>query len=677
MSATLTTLISFKNGVDGGAPQGDLIADANGDLFGTTQTGGMNGGFSHSGTVFEIARTGGNYASTPTTLVSFNGANGELPGGSLLADREGDLFGTTAEGGASGNGFGTMFEIAKTAGGYASAPTTLVTFDGLNGAEPVAGLVADFNGDLFGTTEFGGANDRGTVFEIKKTPGGYASTPTTLVSFSGANGRSPAGSLIADANGDLFGTTSSGGADGFGTVFEIAKTSTGYANAPITLVSFNDADGSTPEGSLLADANGDLFGTTSSGGGGGTVFEIARTSTGYASAPITLASFNFPDSTIPHGSLIADANGDLFGTTGGGGGNDRGSVFEIKRTAAGYASRPITVARFADGGLPLAALLADADGDLFGTTQDGGANDTGSVFEITDSGFVPPIPPIPPTVINDILLQNVSGQAAIWDVSGATLTSSALLGANPGPNWKDVGTGDFNDDAHPDILLQNTSGNVAIWETNGTTVTSSAAVANPGPNWKAVGTGDFNDDHHSDILLQNTNGNVAIWEMNGTNLISSAAVANPGPNWKVVGTGDFNDDGHSDILLQNTNGNVAIWEMNGTDLVSSAAVASPGANWHAIGTGDFNGDSHSDILLQNTNGNVAVWEMNGTDLMSSAAVANPGANWHAIGTNGGSDILLQNTSGQTALWDMSGTQVTGSSAVSANAGPNWRAVGLV
>ena len=231
---------------------------------------------------------------------------------------------------------------------------------------------------------------------------------------------------------------------------------------------------------------------------------------------------------------------------------------------------------------------------------------------ITDNDVV--MPPPPPTGDNDILFQNVSGQAAIWDVSGATLTSSALLGANPGPNWKDVGTGDFNDDMLPDILLQNTNGNVAVWETNGTSVTSSAVVASPGANWKTVGTGDFNDDGKSDILLQNTNGAVAIWDMNGTSITDSAVVANPGANWKAVGTGDFNDDGHSDILLQNTNGAVAIWEMNGangTNVADSAVVANPGANWKVVGTGDFNGDGHSDILLQNTNGNVAIWEMNG------------------------------------------------------------------
>ena len=360
-------------------------------------------------------------------------------------------------------------------------------------------------------------------------------------------------------------------------------------------------------------------------------------------------------------------------------------MFEIKKTAAGYASAPTTLVSFdgADGATP--CRQPDRRRQRRPVRDNRrrpgipGADNGGTVFEITDSGFVPPIPPLPPTAINDILLQNVSGQAAIWDVRrGHPDQRARSLAPILDRTGKTIGTGDFNarrPSRHP--VAEYDMAHVAIWETNGTTVTGSAVVANPGPNWKAVGTGDFNDDGHSDILLQNTNGEVAIWEMNGTISTSSAVVANPGPNWKVVGTGDFNDDGHSDILLQNTNGDVAIWEMNGTEIMRSAAVANPGASWKAIGTGDFNGDGHSDILLQNTNGNVAIWEMNGTDLMSSAAVANPGANWHAIGTNGGSDILLQNTSGQTAIWDMSGTNVTGSGAVSANAGPNWRAVGLV
>jgi uncharacterized repeat protein (TIGR03803 family) len=169
--------------------------------------------------VFEIVKTAHGYASTPTTLVSFNGTDGSNPSGSLIADAHGDLFGTTQNGGAYGDG--TVFEIVKTAHGYASTPTTLVSFNGTDGTVPVGSLIADAHGDLFGTTGGGGANKIGTVFEIAKTAHGYASTPTTLVSFNGTNGSTPTAGLIADPHGDLLGTTSEGGANRDGTVFEI------------------------------------------------------------------------------------------------------------------------------------------------------------------------------------------------------------------------------------------------------------------------------------------------------------------------------------------------------------------------------------------------------------------------------------------------------------------------
>ena len=124
----------------------------------------------------------------------------------------------------------------------------LANFSAIGASTPVGDLVADANGDLFGTTSFG--NPLGSVFEIAKTASGYASTPTTLVSFS----FSPLGGLIIDANGDLFGTTSTGGASGDGTVFEIAMTASGYASTPTTLVSFNGGDGSSPHGSQPAPA---------------------------------------------------------------------------------------------------------------------------------------------------------------------------------------------------------------------------------------------------------------------------------------------------------------------------------------------------------------------------------------------------------------------------------------
>jgi uncharacterized repeat protein (TIGR03803 family) len=396
----LTTLVNF-NGANGTNPAGGLIADAYGDLFGTTVGGGSGvtppGEFpSGDGTVFEIAKTAHGYASTPTTLVNFNGANGLGPGG-LTADAHGDLFGATGGGGA--NNLGTVFEIAKTAHGYASTPTTLVSFNGANGFQP-GSLIFDAHGDLFGTMSAGGAYfpsgiTGGTVFEIAKTAHGYASTPTTLVSFNGANGLGPGG-LIADAHGDLFGTTQGGGADNLGTVFEILKTAHGYASTPTTLVSFNGTDGRFPTAGLTADAHGDLFGTTSIGGANddGTVFEILKTAHGYASTPTTLVSFNDFDGYEPLAGLIIDAHGDLFGTTRKGV-DLTGTVFEIAKTAHGYASTPTTLVSFnGANGIAPSGLLADAYGDLFGTTAAGGdsykpgaGGGDGTVFEITASGF--------------------------------------------------------------------------------------------------------------------------------------------------------------------------------------------------------------------------------------------------------------------------------------------------
>ncbi|HEU5431699.1 MAG TPA: VCBS repeat-containing protein [Thermomicrobiales bacterium] len=690
MSATLTTLLNFNSGsADNFAPEGGLIANASGDLFGTTSAFSTDseGNIITGGTVFEIAKTAAGYASTLATLVSFNGANGAIPFGSLIADAAGDLFGTTVNGGA--NNDGTVFGIKKTVAGYASTPTTLVSFNGTDGALPAGGLIADAAGDLFGTTSAGGANGDGTVFEIVKTPTGYASAPTTLVSFGGADGSAPESSLIADANGNLFGTASEGGANGDGTVFEIAKTASGYASTPTTLVSFDGADGETPFGSLIADTNGNLFGTTAFGGanGDGTVFEIKKTAGGYASTPTKLVSFDGADGETPFGSLIADAKGDLFGTTSAGGANGDGTVFEIKKTAAGYASAPTKLITFtgADGEQPFAGLIIDATGNLFGTTSAGGANGDGTVFEITGSGFVT-AGSAAAQASDGILFQGTGGQAALWGMDGTNIVAGGTVSPNPGPAWKTIGTGDFNDDGLPDILWQSASGQAAIWDMDGLSLVGGGTVSpNPGPSWKAIATGDFNDDGHSDILWQSTSGQAAIWEMNGTAIVGGGTVsANPGPSWKLIGTGDFNDDGHSDLLWQNSSGQAAIWEMNGTAIVGGGTVSpNPGPSWKAIGTGDFNDDGHSDILWQNTSGQVAIWEMDGVNLIGGGTVsANPGPSWHAIGTgdvsgDGRSDILFQSTSGQTAVWDMNGTSIVGGGAIAANPGPSWRAVGLV
>ena len=392
----LTTLVKFA-GTNGANPHAPLLFDAAGDLFGTTQHGGAYGGPTGYGTVFELVKTGAGYASTPTTLVSFNGTDGADPYGGLIADAAGDLFGVTQS--------GTVYEIVKTGSGYAATPTVLVTFNGTDGASPEGELLADPAGDLFGVTQEGGAYGKGTVFEIAKTAGGYASTPTVLVSFNGTNGADPTRPLIFDRFYDLYSTTAQGGAYNDGTVFEIANTGGfgSYASTPTTLVSFNGSDGAQPFGGVIMDTAGDLFGTTAAGGasGNGTVFEIANTIVPfnpgrYAATPTVLVSFSGGYSDSLSG-LIADARGDLFGTTTNltAGGDNNGTVFEITKTASGYTSAPLLIDAFngTNGAVPDGTpLIVDSAGNLFGTTYSGGFGD-GTVFEDSINPVLFSLPP--------------------------------------------------------------------------------------------------------------------------------------------------------------------------------------------------------------------------------------------------------------------------------------------
>jgi uncharacterized repeat protein (TIGR03803 family) len=364
---SLTTLVTF-DGNNGIAPQIGLTADAAGNLYGAAITGGANG--QGGGTVFEIAAG----VRTYTTLATFNFGNGYYPDG-LTADSAGNLYGVTERGGLHDDG--VVFEIA--AGTHAIS--TLATFNGGNGSDPHGGLVADTVGNLYGTTYAGGANDLGTVFKV--AAGTHAIS--TLMSFNGDNGAHPFGAMITDAAGNLYGSTINGGPSSAGTLFKIAAGTHAFS----TLVTFNISNGSGPEGALLIDAAGNLYGTTLTGGANsfyGTVFEV----TSGTSVLSTLATFDGNNGSTSDSVLIADAAGNLFGTTSKGGANDDGTVFEV--AAGTHALSTLATFDRINGANPLAGMSADSAGNLFGTTSEGGANDDGTVFELTDSGFVTSAP---------------------------------------------------------------------------------------------------------------------------------------------------------------------------------------------------------------------------------------------------------------------------------------------
>ena len=369
---TSTTLVNFTGFANGQNPYAGVIADGSGNLYGTTTSAGSN---NNGGTVFKIAAG----TNTLSTLVTFTGtAYGANPNGGLIADGSGNLYGTTYHGGSSDN-YGTVFKIAA----GTNTLSTLATFTGTNGANPEAGLIADGSGNLYGTTYGGGSGYVGTVFKIAAG----TNTLSTLATFTDtANGAKPVAGLIADDSGNLYGTTEQGGSSGVGTVFKIAA----GTNTLSTLATFTGTNGANPEAGLIADGSGNLYGTTVGGGSSnrGTVFKIAAGTNTLS----TLATFTgTANGAFPYAGLIADASGNLYGTTYGGGSKNDGTVFEI---AAGTNTLS-TLATFtgtANGAFPYAGLIADGSGNLYGTTYYGGSVGAGTVFELSGTGFAVPEP---------------------------------------------------------------------------------------------------------------------------------------------------------------------------------------------------------------------------------------------------------------------------------------------
>ncbi len=217
--------------------------------------------------------------------------------------------------------FAVAAACAAKAAGPTYALTTLATFNGANGSDPVAGLVADAAGNLYGTAVSGGSNNLGTVFEIATGTHAFS----TRVNFTGSNGSIPNAGLVTDPQGNIYGAAYRGGINNNGTIFGIAAGSHAFT----TLAMFNGTNGTGPLGFFI-DQSGNIYGSTSSGGqtDGGTVYQVDGTT----HAINTIASFNFQTiGSDPLGGVVADANGNLFGTLHSGGDRTLNSGFGAGR----------------------------------------------------------------------------------------------------------------------------------------------------------------------------------------------------------------------------------------------------------------------------------------------------------------------------------------------------------
>jgi uncharacterized repeat protein (TIGR03803 family) len=392
-------------------PAGGLVADAAGNLYGTTYSAGST----RNGTAFELSpKAGGGW--TETTIYTFSGADGSGPMGSMLLDAAGNLYGTTLGGGAQT--YGTVFQLKRDgSGGWTE--NVLADFDQGSGS-PTSGVISDAAGNLYGTTVYNGGYGYGEVFKL--TPGANGTwTGQILHSFNynGTDGVS-GNSLVLDAAGNLFGTTSQGGSKdcggvGCGMVFELSASSGGSWTEKI-LYSFSDSgtNGIEPEAGLVLDAAGNLYGTTTIGGAGpchppygyygcGTVYELMPSGSGWTEK--TLYNFHGRDGYQPLG-LTFDAAGNLLGITENGGNTQStctdgwygcGTVFRLTPQSHGGWTESVLhifseAGRFTkdrDGIIPRATLIVDASGNIYGTTSEGGNYggyldyDGGTVFEIT------------------------------------------------------------------------------------------------------------------------------------------------------------------------------------------------------------------------------------------------------------------------------------------------------
>lgn len=397
---TLTVIHAFTGGSDGAFPDSGLTTDAHGNLYGTTSFGGKKGCTSDQGcgTVFKLFRSGTSWVLK--TIYQFQGnSDGWEPFARVVFGRDGNLYGTTQYGGIQPPktlGYGTVFKLTPPTSDC-QAPcwwthTVLYRFTGgSDGASPGTGdLIFDGDGNIYGTAEAGGLIKNscvpiagpgcGVVFELNPSNNGW--TEQVVYSFTGdLQGSLPIGGVVFDPKGSLLGTASEGGASSYGTVFQLIPSGSAWQEK--TLHSFSGyADGGYPAASLLADRDDQLFfGTTSSslsGNGGGTVFQVSPSAQGYTFQ----TTYLLPGTDDPLAS-VSEHNDDLYGTTPDGGAGF-GDVFELVQNSGEWTFT--TLHNFTaghDGWSPNGNVLVDSNGNVYGTTFLGGQYSDGVIFEIT------------------------------------------------------------------------------------------------------------------------------------------------------------------------------------------------------------------------------------------------------------------------------------------------------
>jgi len=588
---TETIVYSFAGGTsDGGYPYSGLLIDSSGNLYGTTTSQGSHG----DGTAYKLTLSGSSY--TESVLYNFGASgDGNSPWSGLVMDSSGNLYGTTATGGS--DGYGTFFELSP---GTPWTESNKYSFTGglTDGENPYdqGSLLKGSSGNFYGATYIGGANSQGSIFEISIS--GSTVTESLVHSFQQQTGflfgEYPYSGLVADSSGNFYGTTTLGGTEGDGVVYGIC----GGSYTVLYNFGSTTGDGVSPYGGVFIDSGGNLYGTTTAGGSNndGTVYELSPPSGGPCSGTYTrtrLYTFGGSgDGDQPWSGVIMDSSGNLWGTTKYGGADADGTVFELAPSTGTWIEPYLYsfTGNSPDGKYPIGGLIKDSSGNFYGTTYEGGAHGYGTVFKVAplpklSFAYVSPTANIAGDFNGDgnpdcavitstqVVVYCGNGAGGVLSTYTYTFPHSWAFG-NPVSNNASIIVGDFNGDGKTDFALLYSTG-VYSFISNGDgtfsepsaspyyyTFPHSLAFGSPVKSGNTVMVGDFNGDGKTDFaLVDSTAVYTFLSDGDGTfsDPISSSPYSYTFPNSWAFGNppsatyapivGDLNADGKTDFAL--------------------------------------------------------------------------------------------------------------------------------